>query len=220
VLDGDLPKRDWFGGIPAAQLSVADGDVHTVVPGRPIGLHPPVVAALAAAGIHLHFYGDFTQGQWREWIATTQALAPRHLHLHGNVAQDRWVETFSRYDAGWLHGFTSRNGGEVRRANWDDLNLPARIATLAAAGVPLIQRDNFEAVVAAQSLARRLGIGVFYDDVDDLAAQLRDGPRMRGLRERMWAQREQFCFDTHVPALVAFFRQVIATAGSGPRVAG
>jgi hypothetical protein len=36
----------------------------------------------------------------------------------------------------------------------------------------------------------------------------------------MWAQREQFCFDTHVPALVAFFRQVIANAGSGPRVAG
>jgi hypothetical protein len=220
VLDGDLPKRDWFDGPPAAQLSAADGDVHTVVPGRPIGLHPPVVAALAEAGIHLHFYGDFTQGQWREWIATTQALAPRHLHLHGNVAQDRWVEEFSRYDAGWLHGFTSRNGGDVRRADWDDLNLPARIATLAAAGLPLIQRDNVEAIVAAQSLARRLGIGLFYDDVDDLATQLRDGPRMRGLRERMWAQREQFCFDTHVPALVAFFRLVIANAGSGPRVAG
>lgn len=219
VLDGDLPKRDWFAGAPAMPLS-GDGDVHTVVPGRPIGLHPPVVAALAAAGIHLHFYGDFTQGQWREWIATTQALAPRHLHLHGNVAQDRWVETFSRYEAGWLHGFVSRNGGDVRRADWDDLNLPARIATLAAAGLPLIQRDNGDAIVAAQSLARRLGIGLFYDDVGDLAAQLRDGPRMRGLRARMWAQREQFCFDTHVPALVAFFRQVIANAGSGPRVAG
>jgi hypothetical protein len=220
VLDGDLPKRDWFDGTPAPPLSATDGEVHTVVPGRPIGLHPPVVAALAAAGIHLHFYGDFTQGQWREWIATTQALAPRHLHLHGNVAQDRWVEEFSRYDAGWLHGFTSRNGGDVRRADWDDLNLPARIATLAAAGLPLIQRDNFDAVVAAQSLARRLGIGLFYDTIDDLAAQLRDGPHMRGLRERMWAQRAQFCFDTHVPALVAFFRQVIANADGGPRVAG
>jgi hypothetical protein len=220
VLDGDLPKRDWFDGPSAAQLSAADGDVHTVVPGRPIGLHPPVVAALAAAGIHLHFYGDFTQGQWRDWIATTQALAPRHLHLHSNVAQDRWVEEFSRYDAGWLHVFTSRNGGDVRRADWDDLNLPARIATLAAAGVPLIQRDNGEAIVAAQALARQLGVGLFYDDVDDLAAQLRDGAHMRGLRACMWAQREQFCFDTHVPALVAFFRQVIAHAGSGPRVAG
>lgn len=220
VLDGDLPKRDWFAGTPAPPLSAADGAVHTVVPGRPIGLHPPVVAALAAAGVHLHFYGDFTQGQWREWIATTQALAPRHLHLHGNVAQDRWVEEFSRYDAGWLHCFTSRNEGDVRRADWDDLNLPARIATLAAAGLPLIQRDNGDAVVAAQSLARRLGIGLFYDDVDDLAAQLRDGQRMRGVRARMWQERERFCFDTHVLDLVAFFRHVIAGAGSGPRVAG
>ena len=220
VLDGDLPRRDWFDGPVAPPLSAAGGDVHTVVPGRPIGLHPPTVAALAAAGIHLHFYGDYTHGQWREWIAKTQALAPHHLHLHGNVAQDRWVEEFSRYDAGWLHCFASRNGGDLRRADWDDLNLPARIATLAAAGLPLIQRDNGDAVVAAQALARRLGVGVFYDGIDDLAAQLRDGSRMGALRTRMWAQREQFCFDTHVPDLVAFFRHVIATAGRGPRVAG
>ncbi len=220
VLDGDLPRRDWFDGPVTPPLSAADGDVHTVVPGRPIGLHPPTVAALAAAGIHLHFYGDFTHGQWREWIATTQALAPHHLHLHGNVAQDRWVEEFSRYDAGWLHCFASRNGGDLRRADWDDLNLPARIATLAAAGLPLIQRENGDAVVAAQALARRLGVGVFHDDIDDLAAQLRDRPHMDALRARMWAQREQFCFDAHVPALVAFFRQVIANAGRGPRMPG
>lgn len=220
VLDGDLPRRDWFDGPVAPPLSAVDGEVHTVVPGRPIGLHPPTVAALAENGIHLHFYGDFTHGQWREWIATTQALAPRHLHLHGNVAQDRWVEEFSRYDAGWLHCFASRNAGDLRRADWDDLNLPARVATLAAAGLPLIQRDNGDAIVAAQALARRLSVGVFYDDIDSLAAQLRDAPHMDALRTRMWAQRGQFCFDTHVPALVAFFRQVIAHAGNGPRAAG
>jgi hypothetical protein len=214
VLDGDLPKREWFDAPPSPRMSsqagAANGELHTVVPGRPIGLHPHIVGELAAEGIHLHFYGDFTQGQWREWIARALALAPRHLHLHANVAQDRWVEEFSRYDAGWLHCFASRNGGEVRRADWDDLNLPARLSTLAMAGLPMIQRDNHGALVAAQSLAREMDIGLFYRDIPGLADQLRDGGRMTRLRERVWDQRMQFCFDTHAPELLAFFREVIA----------
>lgn len=211
VLDGDLPKRDWFAPKRSPLLSAEDGEPHTVVPGRPIGLHPHTVEELAREGIHLHFYGDFTQGQWRDWIAKAQALAPRHLHLHANVAQDRWVEEFSRYDAGWLHCFTSRNEGELVRADWDDLNYPARIATMAAAGLPMIQRDNSGAIVAAQSLARRLDIGVFYDEIDGLAAKLRELGRMERLRANVWRQREAFCFDTHVPALVGFFREVMGT---------
>lgn len=214
VLDGDLPKREWFEAERAALLSAADGEVHTVVPGRPIGLHPPTVAELAQQGVHLHFYGDYTQGQWREWIARASALAPRHLHLHANVAQDRWVEEFSRYDAGWLHCFASRNAGELARADWDDLNTPARIGTLAMAGVPMIQRDNRGAIVAAQALARRLDIGLFYDGIEDLATQLRQAGRMQALRANLWRQRGQFAFDSHVPALVAFFREVIAQAGA------
>lgn len=214
VLDGDLPKRDWFEASPSARLSGTDGEVHTVVPGRPIGLHPHTVDELARHGVHLHFYGDFTHGQWREWITKARALAPRHLHLHANVAQDRWVEEFSRYDAGWLHCFTSHNGGELRRADWDDLNYPARIATLAAAGLPMIQRRNPDAIVAAQTLAQRLDIGLFFDGIDDLAAQLREAGRMEGLRANVWRQRAQFAFDTHVPALAGFFREVIRQAGA------
>jgi hypothetical protein len=214
VLDGDLPKRDWFEGERAASLSASDGEVHTVVPGRPIGLHPHTVEELAQEGVHLHFYGDFTQGQWREWIVKAGALAPRHLHLHANVAQDRWVEEFSRYDAGWLHCFSSRNGGELARADWDDLNYPARIATLAMAGLPMIQRDNPGAIVAAQTLARRLDIGLFHENIEDLTVQLRQAGRMEELRANVWRQRGLFAFDTHVPALVGFFREVIAQAGA------
>ncbi|WP_036168203.1 glycosyltransferase family 2 protein [Massilia sp. 9096] len=180
---------------------------------------PHTVAALAAQGIHLHFYGDFTQGQWREWIVKAQGLAPHHLHLHANVAQDRWVGEFSRYDAGWLHCFTSYNGGEIRRADWDDLTLPARIATLAKAGVPMIQRDNGGAIVAAQSLARTFDIGLFHRGIDELGTQLREPARMAQLREQGWRRRMQFCFDTHAPALLAFFREVISRSGGARRAA-
>ena len=219
VLDGDLPRRVWFEGERAPLLSAAaggEGAIHTVVPGRPIGLHPFTVGELAAQGIHLHFYGDFTHGQWREWIDKACRLAPGHLHLHANVDQRRWVEEFSRYDAGWLHVFRSSNGGEVRRADWDDLNLPSRMAVLAAAGLPMILRANPGAVVAAQSLARRLGIGVFFEDIPGLARQLRDRAAMDRLRGQVSAQRMQFCFDTHAPALVDVFRAVIAQARRPP----
>ena len=210
VLDGDLPKLDWFAGEPSPRLSDEDGEIHTVVPGRPIGLHPPTVAELAAEGIHLHFFGDFTQGLWREWIAKVERLAPRHFHLHPQVDQDGWLREFSRYDAGWLHCFESTNGGDLRRANWDDLNYPARIATLALAGLPMIQCDNAGSVVAIQSLARGLDLGVFFRTVPELGANLRDRARMDRVRASVWRQREAFAFDSHADRLIAFFREVVA----------
>jgi hypothetical protein len=219
VLDGDLPKADWFAGARGPLLSNHDGEVHTVVPGRPIGLHPHTMAELAAERVHVHFYGDFTQGQWREWIGESMRRAPGYLHLHPNVDQSRWVEEFSRYDAGWLHAFDSRNEGELRRANWDDLNYPARIATLAMAGLPMIQRDNEGAIVATQALVRRYGLGLLYRSIAELGAALREQEPMAALREQVWRERRRFCFDEHVPALVAFFREVIACASPGPRSA-
>ncbi|HZP88289.1 MAG TPA: hypothetical protein VFB54_15870 [Burkholderiales bacterium] len=210
VLDGDLPKRDWLASRPSPLLSERDGEIHTVVPGRPIGLHPHTVAELKAHGVHLHFYGNFTHGQWREWIAKTQRLAAGYLHLHAHVDQDRWVEEFSRYDAGWLHFFRSENRGELRRANWDDLNYPARLAALVAAGLPVLQRDNGGSIVATQSLVRSLDIGLFFDDMAQLFAQFNDRGRMAAMRARVWQQRDRFTFDYHADRLIDFFRQVIA----------
>ena len=216
VLDGDLSKMDWFDAPLQPLPAHRDGEIHTVVPGRPIGLHPHTVAALAAEGAHLHFYGDFTHGQWRQWIDNARALAPRHLHLHANVEQARWVAEFSRYDAGWLHAFVSANRGELRRANWDDLNYPVRMATLAAAGLPMIQRRNEGAIVASQALTKKLGIGIFNDNIGELAATLRDCEHMGGLRASVWRQRAAFTFDYHLPELVAFFRSAISHAGRSP----
>ncbi len=215
VLDGDLPKREWFAPERSSRESDATGELHTVVPGRPIGLHPADVATLAGQAVHLHFYGDFMHGLWREWIEKVERLAPGYLHLHATVNQDRWVSELSRYDAGWLHVFQSRNGGEIRAADWDDLNYPARIPTLVAAGLPLLQRDNSGSVVAAEALARGRDLGIFFRSFAEVGDQLRDAPRMARLRENVWRQREEFTFDHHADRLVAFFRTVCERAAAG-----
>ncbi|HZW03243.1 MAG TPA: hypothetical protein VFF68_04915, partial [Anaerolineaceae bacterium] len=220
VLDGDLPKRDWFAGqarSPLISAQRSDGQYHTVVPGRPIGLHPPDVLELAEQGIHLHFYGNFTHGQWLEWIEKTRRMAPGFLHLHDQVDPERWVTEFSQYDAGWLHYFESANQGELRRSNWDDLNIPARLATLALAGLPVLQRANPQSLVATQNLARRLDVGLLFTGMADLRRQLDDRPRLTAIRDNVWRQREHFLFDTHVDRLIDFFRAVAARTAGHPR---
>ncbi len=217
VLDGDLPKKEWFAGERNQRLSEQDGEFHTVVPGRPIGLHPETVAELARCGVHLHFYGEFTHGQWLQWIEKTRNLAPGHIHLHRHVDQENWGKEFSQYDAGWLDYFKSENRGQLLRSNWDDLNYPARIATLAAAGLPMLQRDNPGSLVATQNLVRSLDLGVFFIEMSELRAQLDDRERLESVRNSVWQQRDQFTFDAHAPALVDYFRQVIQAHGSRKR---
>jgi len=209
VLDGDLPKKDWFTGERSPLLSEKDGEFHTVVPGRPIGLHPYNVEELAKENIHLHFYGDFTQGQWTEWIEKTHKLAPGFLHIHPNVDQENWIAEFSQYDAGWLHFFQSENYGELVRANWDDLNIPARMATLALTGLPMLQKNNAGHTVAIQTVAKDLNLGLFFNTMAELKLLLQDQKRMKEIRKSVWEQRHLFTFDHHVDTLTGFFQKVI-----------
>jgi hypothetical protein len=122
------------------------------------------------------------------------------------------VRELGQYDAGWLHGFASQNGGDLRRATWDDLNYPARMATLAVAGLPMLQRANPGSRVAVQTLGRERDLSVFYTSIPDLAAQLHDRALLGRLRESVWRQRALFTFDAHVDDLVGFFRGAIASA--------
>ncbi|MFL5755160.1 MAG: glycosyltransferase [Chloroflexota bacterium] len=220
VLDGDLPKADWLDAPLGTRLSDDDGEIHTVVPGRPIGLHPEDVAELASLGVHLHFYGNFTHGQWRAWIERTRRLASRHLHLHPTVGPEGWVNELSRYDAGWLHVFRSRNHGDVRRADWDDLNLPARMSTLALAGLPMLQRANPGHLVAAENLGRASGTAVFFDDLQGAARSLRDRQALDAVRERVVDVRQTFTFDAHADRLIDFFRMTIDRAARSRRASG
>jgi hypothetical protein len=74
----------------------------------------------------------------------------------------------------------------------------------------MIQADNTGAIVATQSLARSLGIGVFATDIEDLSTRLADRELMARLRANMWRQRHHFTFDHHAGRLIEFFRSVIA----------
>lgn len=209
ILDGDLPKIDRMTDDWQPKRSARDGEIHTVCPGRPLGLDP--FEGIANAGIHVHFYGEHFQEWFPTW--TRNGLASGYMHLHPAVEPGDWVRELSQYDAAWLHIFGSRNNGDLRAANWDDLNVPARLGTYAAAGLPWIMKDNRPAFVAMQHLAEQLDVGVFFRDFDDLAAQLRDRERMAQRTHNMRAARKQFAFDTHVDDLVAFFRAAIERRG-------
>ncbi len=78
------------------------------------------------------------------------------------------------------------------------------------AGLPMLQGDNTGSIAATQTLARELDLGLFFTDMADLAAQLRDRERLDRLRASVWRQRHTFTFDHHADRLIAFFRQVIA----------
>lgn len=210
VVDGDLPARHWFQGAPPTRLSEVDGEIHTVVPGRLMGMDPAMVGELAARRIHVHFYGNIFQAGSRGWIDEAERAAPGYLHLHDAVDQRGWRSELGRYDAGWLHLFESDNGGDLRRARWDDLNYPARLATLMAAGVPMIQRDNAGSLVATQSLARRDGNGLVFRETGELADQLHDERRMERARRAVEQVRDRYTFDAHAAELITFFRGVIS----------
>lgn len=114
-----------------------------------------------------------------------------------------------RYDAAWLHVFRSRNGGDLRRATWDDLNAPARLATYAASGLPLLCTANPGSVVAAERLARDAAVA--FDGADDLVDRLRDRAGLAAARAAAREGRARFTFDAWCEQLVAF----LCAAASG-----
>jgi hypothetical protein len=133
----------------------------------------------------------------------------KFLHFHPYCKPKHWVEEFSQYDAGWLHLFKSNNNNELLKCTWDDLNYPARMTTLAAAGVPMLQRKNCGNIVASESLINKLGMGIFFDSMDNLTNQLKDKKKMNEIRKNVWSNRKQFSFDYHAQDLIDFFTRVI-----------
>ena len=210
ILDGDLPKRDWFSGERSPLLSERDGEIHTVLPGRAIGLFPMDIKTVIKQKIHLHFYGELYHNPVINDIRSVLSRwRRRYLHLHPHCDQTSWLKEFSQYDAGWLHIFDSRNQGELMQANWNDLNYPARIATFGAVGLPMLHKDNSGHLAAMDSLTKKLDIGIPFRSFKELGKIFKNKARMKAVRDNAWNNRKFFYFDHFADDLVVFFEKVI-----------
>ena len=207
LLDGELPKQDYFKESFSPKLSDTIGGTHTVVTGRMIGISEEDIKALANENIHVHLYTqNYYDGNNREGFVK---LAPNHFHVHQHVFADKWTEEFSKYDAGWLHCHKSKNGGNMLMATWDDFNIPARIATYAAAGLPIILPDNTGNAVASNLITDKYDVGLLYKDREELISIIQEEVKTRRHTNNMMKCRMEFSFDYHIPRLIDFFRTAI-----------
>ncbi len=211
ILDGDLPHKEFFTNDFAPKLSSTQGGIHTVVAGRMVGIQTSDIKILADKNVHLHLYVESYHHRSQDIISHLKKIAPDHFHVHPHCKNSNWVSEFSKYDAGWLHCFNSSNNGEMQLAGWDDLNIPARLSVLAAAGLPAIQKDNHNHIVAMQSIVDKLDFGIFFYNGFDLAKQLNDTSLIDRLTKNIKSRREFFTFDFHLPALIDFFKVLIAS---------
>lgn len=210
VLDGDLPKADYFSNNFSKKLSDDDGEVHTLIAGRMIGISPKDFQTLAANRIHIHVYTENYFELNSMGNSIYQHISNDYFHPHQHVNAENWVSEFSKYDAGWLHCITSMNHGCLMKATWDDLNVPARLSTYAVAGLPCIIKKNEGNIVAAKEIVKSHDVGLLFDDYDELADLLMKEVKSRKLTNNMINQRLCFSFDNHVEELIKFFAQAIA----------
>ncbi|MCH5716253.1 glycosyltransferase family 2 protein [Niabella hibiscisoli] len=213
ILDGDLPPSKWFIKKRSCLLSETDGAIHTLVSGRPYGIKPQDVAILSKYNVHLHLYGEFYHSMWSGWVDQVNQVAKGHLHVHPHCKPENWAKEYSKYDAGWLHCFDSLNNGELMKCSWDDLNYPARMSTLAAAGLPMIQKNNEGHIVATQDLITNLKTGLIFDTFDELGELLNNKSIMDETRKNVFKQRLNFSFDHYFHELIHFFEEVIKNTG-------
>lgn len=209
ILDQEMPKKEYFERPFSPKISASDGEIHTVVIGRMIGISVEDMRKLAAHRIHVHLYSASYYRQKNAGNNLYGRVAQGYFHVHAYCPSEKWVEEFSRYDAGWLHADHSRNRGDLFRVMWDDLNIPARVSTLASAGLPMILRRNAEHIVASKELSEQYGIGILYDSITELSAQLYDRDFMDTLKRNVRKHRMEFTMDTHTSKLIHFFQSLI-----------
>ena len=215
MMDGDLPPAACFGSEFSKKLSDAEGGIHTVITGRMIGISESAMAVLAKNDIHIHLY---TESYFDLNARQTDKFSTRYkdyFHCHRHVSQAEWTRELSKYDAGWLHCINSSNGGNLLKASWDDLNMPARMSTYAAAGIPFIIPANTGHIVASRDMAAELGVAITFDSYEELAGKLREEVSGRALARNMMENSMKFSFDYYVPQFISFIRESIKHRANG-----
>lgn len=209
IQDQEYLKKEYFDFPFSPKLSAQDGEIHTMIAGRMVGLSKEHMHKLSLHKIHVHLYSE---SYYKEKIGRNcdyEEAAPGFFHVHTHCSNEKWVKEFSRYDAGWLHCNPGRNEGDIFRVMWDELNLPARIGIMAAAGLPMILRRNPAHIVASRELLEQYKIGIFYDKIDELATQLNEPELMDSLRKNVLDHRMEFTMDYHMEELMDFFQTLI-----------
>ncbi len=214
ILDGDLPKKNIFGDDFSMKLSRKDEEIHTVVAGRMVGMDMDLLEVLAHNKIHVHLYTESYEECISAFITDVKKKMGSYFHQHKHCTAQYWTHEFSQYDAGWLHCIESCNHGDYSKMGWNDLNIPARVSTMMAAGVPCIELDNSEHIVAMQDSLKDIECGLFFKEIDDLIQKLQDKDRLTQLQNNVLKHRLAFSFDEHVPELINFFRKVISNKAS------
>ncbi|MEJ8769056.1 glycosyltransferase family 2 protein [Prevotella sp. HCN-7019] len=210
IMDGDLPKRDYFKLNFSPKLSKEDGEIHTVCAGRPIGLGEKAIGTLVKNRIHVHLYLENFHASREKLFNYYKNKYKGYFHTHTHCSAENWTKEFSKYDAAWLHCIKSHNEGNLMKATWDDLNIPARLNTYMAAGIPVILPKNTGNVVAVENIVKEYNIGYFFSDIIDLVSSLKDDKKKNQIIENVMNNRDLFCFDHYVPELIAIFKIAIA----------
>lgn len=207
--DQEYPKKEFFEYPFSEKLSASDGEIHTVISGRMVGLSVEDMRQLATHHIHVHLYSESYYKEKIQRNNLYEEAAPGFFHIHTHCPNEKWVEEFSRYDAGWLHCSPSHNEGDLFRLMWDDLNIPARIGTMAAAGLPMIQRRNARHIVASRDDLDKRGMTILYDSIPELITLLNQPAYMDSLRKNVLDHRMEFTMDYHIGKLMDFFQTLI-----------
>lgn len=209
IMDGDLPSERYFTNDFSPKLSDADGEIHTVVAGRLIGFSKEGFGILARNKIHVHLYIESYYDLNARSTHDFQSAYPDYFHYHPHVSANSWTKEFSKYDAGWLHCYESRNNGNLMEASWDDLNMPARMSTYAAAGLPFIIPSNEGHIVASRDVALEHEVAIHFGNYIELAEKLKHEITVREYSKNMVLNRRKYCFDYYVPKMSELFCEIV-----------